>query len=232
MTKSQYTAMVKRCARFLHSIYRTFIRISLQMNYDFQVWEEQPLPPGPKIYCSNHFSSSDAHFVTTLMREPLHMVVGPGYGIPIVKTFLRLTQQIPALTSEDRSLVVSRATEYLDSGDSIYIFPEGRLNTQGELDIFRPGLARMYLANPVPVIPIGLIAPKRRVRNKRSQMAGRQMTVVSKNYYANIGKPMEFPQALELAKTDPKAAEQLITSAVKEEVGRLIEDIKTNKFWS
>lgn len=58
------------------------------------------------------------------------------------------------------------------------------------------------------------------------------MTVVSRNYYANIGKPMEFPQAIELAKSDPAAAEQMICSLLAIEVSRLIEEIKTEKFWS
>ncbi|MFA6688907.1 MAG: lysophospholipid acyltransferase family protein [Sphaerochaetaceae bacterium] len=223
---------MKKRARFLHGIYRTIIRLTLQLHYDFQVWRENDLPQGPKLYCSNHFSSSDAHFVTTLMPENLHMVIGPGFGIPIVGKFLRWTEQIPALTPEDKRQVVDTAVGYLEGGDSVYIFPEGRLNTIEQLDVFRGGLARIYLKHPVPVIPIGLIAPKRRVRRKKSQVAGREMTVVSKNYYANIGKPMEFPQALEVAKTDPKLAEAMIMDAVKQEVSRLIDDIKTNKFWS
>ena len=74
--------------RFLHSIYRTWVRIMLSVGYDFKVWRQEELPPGPKIYVSNHFSSSDAHFVTTLMDEPIHMVVGPGFNSPIVRTFL------------------------------------------------------------------------------------------------------------------------------------------------
>ncbi len=223
---------MKKRARFLHGVYRTIIRLILQLNYDFQVWQETELPPGPKIYCSNHFSSSDANFVTTLMPEPLHMVIGPGFGIPVVGSFLHWTEQIPALTNEDKHQVVDCAVEYLKQGDSVYIFPEGRLNTIEQLDIFRAGLARIYLKNPVPVVPIGLIAPKRRVRRKQSQVAGREMTVVSKNYYANIGEPMEFPEALEVSKTDPKRAEEMIMEAVKSEVSRLIADIKTNKFWS
>lgn len=160
------------------------------------------------------------------------MVIGPGFGIPVVGSFLHWTEQIPALTPEDKHQVVDTAVRYLKDGDSVYIFPEGRLNTIEQLDTFRAGLARIYLKNPVPVVPIGLIAPKRRVRRKQSQVAGREMTVVSKNYYANIGTPMEFPEALEIAKTDQKKAEDMIMEAIKQEVSHLIDDIKTNKFWS
>ena len=223
---------MKPISRILHFIYRSIVKLSLQVNYDFQTWHETELPKGPKLFCSNHFSSSDVHFVTTLMKDPLHVVIGPGFGIPIVKRFLAATEQIRALTPDDRKKVVATAASYLKKGDSVYIFPEGKLNTQQELVMFRPGVARIYLANPVPIIPIGLIAPRRRVKDKHSKTAGRNMIVVSKNYYANVGKPMEFPMALEIAKTDQKSAEKLICDALTLEVSRLIAEIKNEKFWS
>lgn len=43
---------------------------------------------------------------------------------------------------------------------------------------------------------------------------------------------MEFPEAIELAKTDREGAEQLICSLLTVEVSRLIDEIKTDKFWS
>ena len=218
--------------RFLHSIYRTWVRIMLSVGYDFKVWRQEELPPGPKIYVSNHFSSSDAHFVTTLMDEPIHMVVGPGFNIPIVRTFLKLCDQIPANTKEAKGKVVETAVGYLRQGDSIYIFPEGKLYRVDELGRFHMGAARMALATGCPIVPIGLVAPQRRVRKVDSALAGRKMTVVSKNYYANIGQAMYFPKEILLAKEDPKEAEEAVTAKVKAEVARLIEDIKTDKFWS
>ncbi|MFA6844309.1 MAG: lysophospholipid acyltransferase family protein [Sphaerochaetaceae bacterium] len=223
---------MKALAKVLHHVYRFVVKTILQISYDFCVWQEEELPSGPKIFCSNHFSSSDVHFVTTLMKDNLHMVIGRAYGIPVIRRFLQATEQIKALTPQDKRQVVGRAVRYLEKGDSVYIFPEGMLNTQSELMTFRPGIAKMYLRNPVPIIPIGLIAPKRRVRYKFSMTARRDMTVVSRNYYANIGRPMEFPQALEIAKTDQKEAEKIICVALSTEVQRLIDDIKNNKFWS
>lgn len=219
-------------ATLLNRVYRSWVRMLLHLRYDFCVWKEEELPPGPKIFCSNHFSSSDVHFVTTLTGDVLHVVIGRGYGIPVVRVLLDWMEQIRALTKEDRHKVVDNAVSYLRQGDSVFIFPEGVLNEQRELMPFHAGVARIYLRNPVPIIPIGLIAPRRRVRYKFSLTAGRDMTVVSKNYYANIGRPMEFPQALELAKSDQRAAERMICLTLQEEVQRLIDDIKHNKFWS
>jgi 1-acyl-sn-glycerol-3-phosphate acyltransferase len=223
---------VKKRARILHNIYKTIVKMILNFNYDFCVWKEEDFPPGPKIFCSNHFSSSDVHFVTTLSKQPLHMVIGPAFSIKFIKNFLHWSEQIPALTREDKNNVVNNAVRYLKEGDNVYIFPEGRLNTQEELDIFRAGIARIYLEYPVPIIPIGLIAPKRRVRDKHSPAARRKVTVVNKNYYANIGKALFFTEEEEIAKNNPKLAEKLILEKLRDKISFLIKDVKTNKFWS
>ncbi len=223
---------VKLHARILHGIYRIGVRIFLSIRFDFHSWKAEPLPPGPKIFVSNHFSSSDAHFVTTLMKDRLHMVIGPGFNVPLLKHYLVWAEQIPANTKENRAKVVERAVGYLKQGDSIYIFPEGMLNTGNELLEFKKGAARIYLESGAPVIPIGLIAPKRGIRKRDSSFTGHEMTVVSRNYYANIGSPMTFPEEEELAKTDRAKAEELITEKIKERVSFLIDDIKTNRFWS
>lgn len=223
---------MKRISRFLHGVYRLGVRIFLGVGYDFSTWKEAELPEGPKLFVSNHFSSSDAHFVTTLMKDDLHMVIGPGFNVRLLRHYLRWAEQIPANTKENRAKVVERAVSYLRQGDSVYIFPEGRLNTGREMTEFRKGAARIYLEYQVPVIPIGLIAPMRRLRQKEGGFVGHSMTVVSKNYYANIGRPMSFPEELEIAKTDRALAEELITEKMKNEVQRLIDDIKDNKFWS
>jgi len=217
---------------FLHRTYRRVVKIILALSYDFQTWQECELPPGPKIFCSNHFSSSDVHFVTTLSDDIMHIVIGPGFGIPVVGSFLGWTEQIRALTKEDRKAVVATAVSYLKKGESVYIFPEGALNTQETLMAFKRGIAEIYLAYPCPVIPIGLIAPKRRVRSKVSRAAGRTMTVVSRNYYANMGKPMEFNAALSLAEVDRDKACQVILDELSIRIDALIQEIKTDKFWS
>lgn len=223
---------MKKSAQFFHGIYRAFIKVTLALRYDFSTWREEELPEGPKLFVSNHFSSSDVHFVTTLMKDRLHMVIGPGFNIPIVRRYLALCEQIPAQNKETRGKVVSTAVKYLSEGDSVYIFPEGKLNEVRKLDEFYPGAARIYLDSLAPVIPIGLLAPLRRIRKKESQLARREMTVVSKNYYANIGKAMHFPDEVEIAKTDRALAEKMITEKLKKEVERLVDDIKYDKFWS
>lgn len=223
---------MKAVAKFLHGVYRIGVRIFLSIGYDFYTWKEEELPAGAKLFVSNHFSSSDAHFVTTLMKDPLHMVIGPGFNVPILRHYLKWTEQVSANTKENRSHVVEKCVKYINEGDSIYIFPEGMLNTGDSMLPFHKGAAKIYLETGVPVIPVGLIAPMRRMKKKNSSFVGHTMTVVSKNYYANIGRAMTFESEMELARTDRAKAEEIITEKIKQEVQFLIDDIKQNKFWS
>lgn len=222
---------MKFSAKFLHGVYRLGVKVFLALRFDFCTWYEEELPPGPKIFCSNHFSSSDAHFVTTLMKDNLHMVIGPGFNVKLLKDYLKWAEQIPAYSKEQRANVVNTAVKYLKEGDSIYIFPEGKLNTLEQMVEFKKGVARIYLEYPVPIIPIGLMAPRRRVKIRKSgQLVRHDMKVVSKNYYANVGGPMFFPEEEKME--DRALAEEIITKKLKEKIQFLIEDIKNNKFWS
>jgi len=84
-------------------------------------------------------------------------------------------------------------------------------------------------------VPIGILSPIRYVKEKEVNIKVREtthktLTVLTGKYYANIGKPMRFPD-LEKCLDKDYAIEQ-ITDRVKNEIERLIMDIKLNKFWS
>lgn len=194
---------------------------------EFRVWGKNNIPKGPKIFCANHFSSTDPFFVITLMNEPVHMVIGPGFNVPFFRSILKQGEQINAMP-ENRKMVVPTAVQYLKKGESIFIFPEGDLNNQDSLRRFFHGMAKIYKEYPCPVIPIGIIAPKRYVKEKDKNITieettYRTLTVMTGKYYANIGKPLLF--------SDKEGVEG-ITEKIRDEIQFLIDDLKLNKFWS
>jgi len=211
----------------IYNLIKFGVKAYLDIFMEFIVWGKENIPSlGPKIYCSNHFSSTDPFFVITLMEEPVHMIIGPGFSVPIFKTILKWGEQINALSSH-RKTVVEKAIKFLEKGESVYIFPEGDLNDQSSLMKFYTGVAKIFRGHPCPIIPIGLAAPKRDVKEKSPllKVEGRvykTKTVLSGKYFANIGKPLFF--------SDDKTEEE-ITSIIKQEVEKLILDIKHNKFW-
>ena len=138
------------------------------------------------------------------------MVIGPGFGIPVVGNFLGWTEQIKALTPSDRKKVVSEAASYLAKGDSVSYSPLG-LQCPTPARPLRPGVADIS-GKPSAHRTYRVAIPGQTGEEQAPKTAGRSMTVVSRNHYANIGKSMEFPEAIELAKTDREGVEQLICS--------------------
>lgn len=206
----------------------------LRAFYEFRVWGRDHVPKGPAIYCSNHFSSLDPFFVLTLMREPTHMVIDQAFRWAVWRNVLELGEHINA-TPAYRGTVVQKAVHYLEKGEAVYIFPEGMLNDQTELLQFYTGIARIYLARPCPIVPIGIVAPRRYVKEKvthspEGMTTHKTLTVFTGKYYANIGKPLLFPH-LEENPNSPDAAKAL-TDDVRDRISELINEIKTQLFWS
>ena len=51
----------------------------------------------------------------------------------------------------------NRIAEELDEGELVFIFPEGAITRDGELQPFRPGIDRIIRRTPVPVVPMAVI---------------------------------------------------------------------------
>lgn len=211
----------------IYNIIKKMISIYLNIFLEFRVWGKENIPDGPKIFCSNHFSSSDPFFMITVMDEPVHMVIGPGFSVPFFRHLLKAGEQINALP-ENRKNVINEAVSYLKKGESVYIFPEGDLNDQISLREFYHGMAKIYLACPLPIVPIGIVSPIRYVKEidkniTINETTYRTLAVMSGKYYANIGAALRFGSDVDV---------KTITDRVKEEVKFLIDDIKKDKFWS
>jgi 1-acyl-sn-glycerol-3-phosphate acyltransferase len=221
--------------RIGYHIVRGLTKAYLKTFNEFQVWGEENIPEGPKIFCSNHFSAADPFFAITLMKEPVHMVIGPGFTVPFFKHILKAGEQINA-TPEHRKDVITKAVEYLDKGESVYIFPEGELNNQLELRQFYLGLARIYHQRQVPIVPIGLVAPRRHVKWSEpveGKMQNETLLFAFKKYYANIGQALDLRGELASAPlADGREADERVTAKVRDRIEALIVDIKLNKFWS
>lgn len=217
---------------FYH-IFQNSIRAYLKFFLEFKVWGKENLVEPPVIYCSNHISSSDPFFVLTLMPEPVHMIIGPGFNVPVANWFMKQGEMINALP-EHRKSVIPNTIAYLEKGESVYIFPEGDLNNQKELRHFFTGVGKIYLQKPVPIIPIGIVAPRRFVKEKSSSIqvgdtSYKTLLVNTGKYYANIGEPMFFKEEEKMS--DTKESATLITTKIKSQINFLIDDIKNNKFW-
>ncbi|WP_404416123.1 MFS transporter [Marinospirillum sp.] len=116
---------------------------------------------GPALVVANHVSYVDALLLAGACHRPLRFVIDKDiHDLPFLKRFLQLVGTVPLASEKiDRHNLqasFSRIGETLNKGELVFIFPEGRLTRDGELQPFKKGVERILAQYPVPVIPMAL----------------------------------------------------------------------------
>jgi len=216
---------------FLYSL-RYPIMAYRRLFLDLHVWGRENIPQGPKIYVTNHVTSTDPFWVLPEFTEAVHIVIGPGYKLPIFAKVLDAFEQINCMPAH-RKTVVEKAVGYLRKGEAVYMAPEGDLQELFELGRFYPGVARMYRHVQVPMVPIALVAPKHAMREYprfNDVVEGRvyrMVPVLRGTYCINIGAPLQ-PK---LPDDNPEVQEEFVSTLLKDRMRELIHDVRMDKFW-
>ena len=95
------------------------------------------------------------------MRRPIRFVMYYKiYNLPVLNFIFRTAGTIPIAGRGEDEVIYERAfrkiAEYLNDGELVCIFPEGKLTTDGEINEFKAGVTRILEQTPVPVIPMAL----------------------------------------------------------------------------
>ncbi len=125
----------------------------------FRVQGLENLPDGPCIIASKHQSSFE-----TLLFHMIRPDIAIGLkeellGIPLFGWYLKRAQNIAidrrGAAKAMRSLIRG-AEQAIADGLSILIFPEGNRRPIGAPPAYKPGVAALYKALDVPVVPVAL----------------------------------------------------------------------------
>ena len=116
---------------------------------------------GAALLVCNHVSFVDALLIGGAVRRPVRFVMYYKiYNLPVLNFIFRTAGTIPiAGRAEDEAIyekAFSRIARYLEDGELVCIFPEGKLTTDGEIGEFKAGVTRILEHTPVPVIPLAL----------------------------------------------------------------------------
>ncbi len=148
---------------------------------------------------------------------------GKGFWGFMRSFFYFLGGVIPLNRKDDNSKkkAFDTAVEYLKSGYSLVIYPEGTRSKTGEVQEGKWGVAKLYLETGVPILPLGIkraievLPPSGKINIKR---------IVE----LNVGKPLRFEEEFEKARPLPKDSEEyrniciVITGKVMEEIKKLV----------
>jgi 1-acyl-sn-glycerol-3-phosphate acyltransferase len=148
---------------------RTVLRI---WSIDYTTHYSEPLPERQTIYISNHTSTLDVmlglprarFFLSGYLRKfPVVLII--GY---IIRVFWTVPQTFP----ERRRQIFRRADRILRrTGDSVYLSPEGKCVSTGEIGAFNKGSFHLATSLKTPIVPIYIHIPAKvqRWRGYRAQ---------------------------------------------------------------
>ena len=141
---------------------RFIVWLLINSLYRIRVEGLEHLPDGgPVALVSNHVSFVDALVIASCIRRPVRFVMHYSfYELPVLKFVFRTAGAIPIASARENPEMLARAYEqisrYLESGEVVCIFPEGKLTPDGEIKAFHPGIDKIIRRNPVPVVPMAL----------------------------------------------------------------------------
>jgi len=168
---------------------------------------------GPVVVVCNHVSYMDALIVIGCCRRPIRFVMDYQiFKIPVLSFVFRTAGAIPIAPARENSKVLERAYEqvarYLEEGEVVGIFPEGRLTEDGEIGPFKGGIQRIVRRNPVPVLPMALRGLWGSFFSRRY---GKAMSCFPRRFWSRI----------ELIVSEPVAPEQATAALLREKVVQL-----------
>lgn len=114
---------------------------------------------GPAIYAIKHQSAWDAMVLLRLFRDPVIVIKGELVWTPFVGWYLLRLGMIPVDRRAGAGALrrmVRVARRRVEEGRDVVVFPEGTRTAPGEAPRYRPGVAALYAALDLPVVPMAL----------------------------------------------------------------------------
>ena len=138
--------------RALHFFARPLVRIF----YRVRALGVDHLPQGGFLLLPNHISWVDAIVLQLACPRPIRYIIDQEfYHKAVLRPFLRIVGCIPIDTRHARS-AIRAATERLNAGEIVCLFPEGQLTRSGTLLRLHRGYELIAQHANAPVVPVWL----------------------------------------------------------------------------
>jgi acyl-[acyl-carrier-protein]-phospholipid O-acyltransferase/long-chain-fatty-acid--[acyl-carrier-protein] ligase len=115
---------------------------------------------GGVLLAPNHVSMVDAALLIASTERPIRFLMfKDNYEHPLIKPFARILGVIPISAQQrPREMIHSlrTATQALNDGEVVCIFPEGQMTRIGQMLPFRRGMERIVKGVDAPIIPVYL----------------------------------------------------------------------------
>jgi len=212
--------------KFIRSIVKGYITLFID---SVHVEGIQRIPAGPKIIIANHANVTDGFMLPFILQEQLHYFIQEEtFTVPIIGKLLALADQIPVVIGQGRD-AIDAARERLAQGNSVVIFPEGKLNHARSFHRAGAGAALLALESAVPVVPVGFYVPDEHTRKIATKKFHDRETTGQWQFggtcFINIGEPW-LPQLSLQAEANYRVLRK-VTEELMERVIDLVENARS-----
>jgi acyl-[acyl-carrier-protein]-phospholipid O-acyltransferase/long-chain-fatty-acid--[acyl-carrier-protein] ligase len=143
------------------SLLRLLLWTATHTLYRLDVEGRERVPArGGALLTPNHVSMVDAVFLIAALDRPIRFLMFKDiYEHPLIKPLAKILGVIPISSNQGpREMIHSlrEATQALENGEIVCIFPEGQLTRIGQLLPFRRGFERIMKGVEAPIIPVNL----------------------------------------------------------------------------
>lgn len=164
------------------------------------------LEDGPIIFASNHASYLDSLISAAAMPRqilfpskffPIRFLAKDKFLNLFSKYFLfaaysKINASVKVFKAGgDLDLVLKDAVDALNNGSKLWIYPEGRMTTDGEIHSGKRGVAYLYKKSGVPIVPVGIKGHFGLFSTEYMYKLGTKVTI-------NIGEPIFLPKDISL----------------------------------
>lgn len=146
--------------KLLESFYRIGAKLLIRIVYDCEFKGFENIPEeGPAVIIANHVSYVDGLIMNSACKRNIRFIIDEDiYNQPFVNYFMKMDRAIPIKANKEAvKKALAKASEALQNGEIIAIFPEGQITYSGYMGRFKFGVEWILKNDQVPVIPIVLI---------------------------------------------------------------------------
>src|SRR2546421_8027548 len=133
-----------------------FGSLVVRLAYRVKAIGHENLPHGGCLLVPNHITWVDAIILQLACPRPVRFIIDEEfYRNPPLRPVLRMASAIPIDRRKPRE-AIRRATEQIEAGQFVCIFPEGQLSRTGTLARLQRGFEMIARHAQAPVVPVFL----------------------------------------------------------------------------
>jgi 1-acyl-sn-glycerol-3-phosphate acyltransferase len=179
-----------------YSVVKGLVRTYMTLFMDgVQVEGKENLPPGPKILVGNHPHVTDAFVLPFIVPEKIHFFIQEEtFTLPVIGKILAWADQIPVVIGQGQD-AIEMARQRLQIGNSVAIFPEGRLSGSKEVRRAGAGAALLAIESGAPLIPVGFYVEPKFIKELKGHFHDRDTVgwwQFGGKCMVNIGEPWQL----------------------------------------